>query len=385
MAATTTSSDAPISHLTRNHYFAFQIYAVILPPAVFFLCPRPDRPRKIDLRRNIILLFVLWIPAVIHASLYLLDAYRVGKGKHAFLFRPRPAMPVSPPVPQLPPSSLLSHFTAHIRLYKAKPRYRAHQLKCPQCKKCEECFNQHVRHCEARRKTGDPLFMSPPVSIPPSRDPIVDLDATSVEGLKNRDHSVTGEMVSAKSSLASERSVSMANPPKSLDEMTEEVLSLPHATEQRYHNQAHGKDEERDARRTYRSGVNSPLHTSTPASACSHALVPPDHSRSSHRSLSHHSPKCKCYSCTGREPRGSRGIHVQNCMCDKCKIPALSEHVAEVSTPAWRGLWTVWPPKTTKGGQVRGEEGQRSGPQKHEPLRVAPGGMVMVDAGAGLS
>lgn len=70
------NDEKPRARLNRGHYVCFQIFAIVLPPAIFFLCCVPHRNRWHDVRNNLVLLFVLWIPAVVHASLFLNDAYR---------------------------------------------------------------------------------------------------------------------------------------------------------------------------------------------------------------------------------------------------------------------------------------------------------------------
>lgn len=272
--------------LSLGHYVGLQIFAIVLPPAVFKLCVRNDRRHAKDLRLNLMLFALLWIPAVVHATLFLNDMYRIGQG--------------------------------------AQPRF----FKATEDGECRDKTPEPKSPAASLRGPSVPIILIDGMDTASvtSREilSLENLDRTSSQGTGRRSTQssavVVQDFASDRASLRTARSQSTVGSAIS--------STFSHIRETRTNSRYAGHT------------ANCALCKKCAKCAKTHIRhfehikqypVPPfeattsDHSRAKHTEEKHHVDCCLCRSCTGKGPPSGRPRHVDGCKCDICVRPGLSE------------------------------------------------------------
>lgn len=284
-------SEEARERLSFGHYVGLQIFAIFLPPAVFKLCIRTDRSGAKDLRLNLILLLLLWIPAVVHATLFLNDMYRIGRDAEPYFF-------------------------------KATQTAESHDASQP-----------------SEPKSPTPSLHGPPVpkilidgldtALVTSREQIgsENLERTASRGsgrLSTRSSAVViQDFGSDRSDRASSHSARSQSTVASAISST-----FSHIRETRTNSRYAGHTANcalcKKCSKCAKTHIQHFEHIK-------HYPVPPfeattsDHSRLRHMEEKHHVERCLCRSCTGKGPPSGRPRHVDGCKCDICVRPGLSE------------------------------------------------------------
>ncbi|KAF2743834.1 hypothetical protein M011DRAFT_489375 [Sporormia fimetaria CBS 119925] len=292
---TRTATDTGSRKLTMGHYVVLQIVAIMAPPAVVLLRPRPDRPHHRDLWRNVVLWLALWIPAVIHASLYLLDEYRISRGRDPHCFQARATTVSTAPSLSAESNHTLHNIERLVEAMMKSPTYRGHQAGCPQCMNCDRCFRQHVLH-EASRLRADPASRG--TSQPPTGT------TTPHQTAENRDVQPSTRPPSVASERSGPADHSQAVPNSIA---TGRAIPTDHTCARR------GSVATERTLPTDHS-IARPTSVATDRTTA----VPPDHSRQQHRGEGHHVKGCMCRGCIVGHPPGGSGGHVRGCVCHLC-------------------------------------------------------------------
>lgn len=284
-------SEEARERLSLGHYVGLQIFAIFLPPAVFKLCIRNDRPQAEDFRLNLILLSLLWIPAIVHASLFLNDMYRIGQGAQPYFFKATEIAEnvdaSQPSEPKSPAAALPSRLVPEIL------------IDGPDTASVTSRENVGFETLERTSSRGTGRHST-------HSSAVVTQDFAS-------DHTIRTSFQSARSQSSVASAISS---------------TFSHIRETRTNSRYAGHT------------ANCALCKKCSKCAKTHIRhfehiknypVPPfdattsDHSRARHIEEQHHVERCLCRSCTGKGPPSGRPRHVDGCKCDICVRPGLSQ------------------------------------------------------------
>ncbi|KAF2650975.1 hypothetical protein K491DRAFT_682531 [Lophiostoma macrostomum CBS 122681] len=295
-----------------GHYVGFYLFAILIPPGVFFLCHLPDRPPWRDFKHNLAYLVLgFWIGGAIHACLFVSDVYRYQNDQQRRFFHQRKVSTLPKP----------EHAYDNPRRATG-PLTVEHLQTAPQINIADSDSSPKEA---VLSRPGAAAIQDEYMLQPIARQESILPDLPDIKSRHSREPRSVGSGTTARTGSAFSRasttvsSVFSRTASKPGYQAHKGKCPLCARCDKCFHEHIQYREETRALRGVFGSD-DSETSIGTGVERSAEDRQYSDHSRERHLIERHHVGGCCCETCTGlhRPPR-AYGDHTRGCVCDFCK------------------------------------------------------------------